>query len=347
MSTLLSIGNVGPGSPPHSTENDYRVAFESLGWTVDTMREAEMIRLLDSGAHGPLFDRAFAADAVCYVMTQGRFPKGEVLLDLWAACERVGVATFAVHLDLYYGLASPKDRGPQRYALPSAHPMFKVSCVFTADGGHDADFARDGVHHYWLPPGVNHEEAIDVEPGPVVVTNHAGNGRTIEPGEYDVGFAGSDGYHPEWPHRPQLVEWLRDTYGDRFLHIGGSATRRVTGLDLNRVFASVPIWVGDSCLTRPDFPYWSDRVPETWGRGGFLIHPRVDALTDYYRVAHPGDSWIAGDWEALHDEIAFWGDPTMREARRVFLAGHTRTFGTYRDRARTILETIGLPTGAE
>src|SRR5690606_35918409 len=163
-------------------------------------------------------------------------------------------------------------------------PMFKVAHVFTADGGHDAEFARDGVNHHWLPPGVNHEEAVDVE------RDHGGwwlppefpekvCDRLFE-GRYLVGFAGSDGYHPEWPHRPALVRWLRDTYKDRFVHLGGSSTPRVTGLALNWAFGRVPVWVGDSCLTRPDFPYWSDRVPETWGRGGFLVHPRVDAMAE-------------------------------------------------------------------
>ena len=28
--------------------------------------------------------------------------------------------------------------------------------------------------------------------------------------------------------------------------------------------------------------YWSDRIPETLGRGGFLIHPIVDGLDEHY-----------------------------------------------------------------
>jgi hypothetical protein len=235
--------------------------------------------------------------------------------------------------------------------------MFKVAYVFTADGGHDAEFARDGVNHHWLPPGVNHEEAIHVAPLPplALIENPVTDGSEPLPdfvktiltdaiaGRYTVGFAGSDGYHPEWPHRPELVRWLRDTYGDRFLHIGGSATPRITGLAFNRVLASVPVWVGDSCLTSPGNAYWSDRISETWGRGGFLVHPRVDALNDRYGEALPGTAWEAGDWDALHAVIEhFVAHADAREQIRDRIVARTRAHDTYVHRVAEMLDTIGL-----
>lgn len=339
MPTVLYVGNF---AAPASTENDVRQAFDALGWDVDTLQEAEFTRAFTDGSYGRVYDRALSADLVLHTMTQGSYPDPVAVLDLWAACTRSGIPTASIHLDLFYGLSSPKDSGPQRHELPRSHPMFKVAHVFTADGGHPELFARDGVNHHWLPPGVNHHQAIDVEPGPVTVTRHDGQERVVEPHQYLVGFAGSDGYHPEWPHRPALVEWLRATYGDRFLHIGGSSTRRVTGLDLNRVLANVPVWVGDSCLTAPTNAYWSDRIPETWGRGGFLIHPQVDALDAWYGMPHPGQEWETGDFGALRDEIETWLslDVTRSSVRRR-MAARTRTRDTYVQRVEYVLAVTG------
>lgn len=349
---VLYVGNF---EPAHSTENDVRQAFEHLGWEVDRLQEREFTRAFAAGAFGPVYDRALSADLVLHTMTQGSYPDPERVLDLWRACERAGVPTASIHLDLFYGLASPKDQGPQRSELPREHPMFRVAHVFTADGGHQDEFARDGVNHHWLPPGVKHGEAIDIGPirwagdppdpsderYPSLPVDVLAN---LADGQYLVGFAGSDGYHPEWPHRPQLVAWLRATYGDRFIHIGGSATPRVTGLALNRVLASVPVWVGDSCLTAPDVPYWSDRVPETWGRGGFLIHPRVESMCAQYGEVLPGYDWQAGDWATLRTTIDFYVEHAdRREEIRQRLAMATRDHETYVSRVAEMLAVIGLP----
>jgi hypothetical protein len=344
MPRLLYIGNVGPESPAHSTENEYVRAFETLGWDVRCVNERAMIEHLADDRTGWLWAAALESDLVIYTLTQGLFGNQASLVHLWKACERAGIPTAAVHLDLFYGLSSPKGaRGPQRCELPALHPMFRMAHVFTPDGWHDNEWARDGVNHHWLPPGVSHTECVDVdlvEPG--VVELPADVFRRLLDREYLVGFAGSDGYHDEWPHRAELVAWLRETYGDRFLHIGGSATPRVTGLALNRVLASVPVWVGDSCHTAPDRAYWSDRVPETWGRGGFLIHPHVDALAEHYSHYHlPGSRWAAGDWDALRSEIELYLDPPgfTRDELRSRLAAHTRAHDTYLHRAQTIIDT--------
>lgn len=354
---LFYVGNLGPTAASHSTEHEYQRAFEYLGWTVDGMSEQNFMRALEEPRlHGHLYNRALDCDLVLHTMTQGRYPNASECLKLWDLCADKGIPTASVHLDLFYGLSSPKDRGPQRQDLPREHPMFRVAHVFTPDGGHDDLWKRDGVNHHWLPPGVSHTECIDV--------GRDGNGLMILPnalrdepwllelvervvnGDYLVGFAGSDGYHPEWPHRPQLVAWLRETYGDRFVHIGGSSTPRVTHLALNRIFASVPVWVGDSCLTRPDFPYWSDRVPETWGRGGFLIHPGVDALNEHYGgpdFPTPGWDWVVGDWDALRREIDHYlAYPHQRGLMRESMAERTRAHDTYVNRVQTMMDVIGF-----
>ena len=331
MPTLCYVGNF---AVPWTTENDVRRAFEACGWDVDPLQEAEFVDAIATGRQHKVAGRMMKADMVMHTLTQGSLPRGDRVLPIWQQCAARGIPTASIHLDLFYGLDSRKHTGPRRSELPRTHPMFKVAYVFTADGGHDDQWKADGVNHHWLPPAVNHIEAVDVPPIPELV------------GRYDVGFIGSDKYHAEWAHRPALVQWLRDTYGDRFLHAAGGSTRRtIRGMELNRVLASVPVWVGDSCLTRPDFPYWSDRVPETWGRGGFLIHPHVDALDEHYGEHHPGWSWEAWDWRGLGIVIDCAIDPVNRgatEARRRDFAAFTREHDTYVQRVRTILDTIGL-----
>lgn len=331
---------VGNFASPHSTENDLRKSFEQLAWDVDTWQEGEF--LTDVATNwGACLERCSQADLVMHTMTQGSYGPAEQIIALWDELRERDVPTASYHLDRFYGLKSVKDSGPQRHDLPRVHPMFKVADVFTADGDHDEDFARDGVNHHFLRPGVLAEEAHDSEAYPPWV------------GRWDVAFVGSSGYHPEWPHRPELVNWLRNTYGDRFIHIGPGSSQTVTddggreldrlrGHWLNRFYASVPVTVGDSCLLRRDGRYTSDRPYECWGRGGFLIHPGVyglvEAIGDY-----PGHSWNPGDWDNLRFEIdRCVADPAVREAYRTRLAAEVRAHHTYTHRVQSMLDTIGL-----
>ena len=356
MPRVCYVGNVGPGSADHSTENDIRRAFEYLGWTVDPVREIDFMRQIQRPRDWEaLRERFLASDLVLHTLTQGQYPAVDQVLGLWQACANAGVPTASVHLDLFYGLSSPKDAGPQRQDLPRLHPMFRVAHVFTADGDHDAEFERDGVNHHWLPPAVRHDEARRIEPTAEDRVKYAG---------IDVAFIGSKGYHKEWPHRPEMIDRLRDQYGSRFAHIGGGADADLHGDDggalrgeaLNRAYATIPVIVGDYCFAGQLDRYWSDRFFETWGRGGNLVFPHSQALADLV----PGiwsssrgrgyPSWIIGDWDELFREvdgaIRNYDHPTC-----VRLCGEMQAWvareHTYVNRVRTMLDVIGLPYGAQ
>lgn len=338
----LYVGNVGPGSPDFSTENDICRSFEELGWEVDPCSEREFMAICDDPAQGPAFlERAQSADLVMHTMTQGLYPNPDAVTELWRLLKEAGVPTASYHLDRFYGLGSPKDSGPQRCDLPRLHPMFKVEHVFTADGDHQAEFERDGVNHHFLRPGVRTEHAHDSEAYPPWV------------GQWDVAFIGSSGYHPEHSHRGEMVAQLREWYGPRFLHIGpgtsdsvtldtGEVVDRLRGHNLNRLYSSIPVTVGDSCLLTRNGYYTSDRPYECYGRGGFLIHPGVyglvEAIGDY-----PGHGWNLGDWDSLHNEIErYLTDPVDRENTRQRLAAEVRQNHTYTVRVRQMLDVIGI-----
>ena len=349
----MKLVYVGNHTPWHSTESCIARAFEKLAWEVDRWQEADFNEAMAGGTDRRVHRRVLGSTILMHTLTQGSTSNREAMLDLWAACRDHGIITICVHLDVFHGLGSPKgQRGPRRSDLPREHVAFKSDYVFTPDP-RDELWERDGVNHHWLPPGVDGDEARDMQAVPEEWCDETRFGYTTEPDpwlsrrlaerQFLVGFAGSDRYHREWPHRRALIDQLREWYGPRFVHVGGSSTPRITGLALNRVLASVPVWVGDSVFTRPDFAYWSDRVPECWARGGFLIHPHVDALDEHYQLAHPGVGWTVGDWDALHDSIALYLDnPVGREEVRQEFAARTRAHDTYLCRVTEILRTIGV-----
>ena len=309
------IGNVSEGSAPHSTENHVARALEANGVEVHRVHEQRFRWVPGEVPEG--------TDFVLWTHTHGFAPPRTHARQarFLAAMRARGVPTVSLHLDRWFDL----DREPQL-----AEPFFQTDLVCTADGGNQDRFAALGINHAWYPPGVS--------------------GPECELGTYrpelaaDVAFVGpwAGGYHPESAHRRELVEWLRCTYGDRCRFWPAPGEHAVRGEQLRDLYASVKVLVGDSCLvgTGRNARYISDRVPETIGRGGLLVHPHVDGVTDR-TLYTPGKhllTWPAGDWDALRDTIdQALEDDDLRH--HVSLDGrlHVLATGTYEVRVRELL----------
>ena len=69
--------------------------------------------------------------------------------------------------------------------------------------------------------------------------------------------------------------------------------------------ASVDAVVGDSCLVPPTRLYYSDRMPETIGRGGLLIHPYVEGCTNGETFTLGGDGLSGTCYEAGEDFLPY------------------------------------------
>lgn len=296
---VVQIGNVGPDSSPHSTENELLRAMLSLGWEVDTHME----RGID-WRNVPL-----DADFVLWTHTHGFAPESthRAQTALLVRALHAHVPVVAYHLDLWWGLARQRQ-------VPD-EPFFRCDRVCTADGGHDDEWAAFDIAHRWFPPAVSEAECVRAAPR----TEYAS----------DIAFLGSwtGSYHAESGHRHKLVSWLRDTYGDRCAFWPPVGEPALRGADLRALVASVKVIVGDSCLA-PSVPrYWSDRVPEMLGRGGLLVHPRVEGL----REQHPYViEWDAGEWDQLDAWIAYWAADDDARARRTEAArAHTLAHHTY------------------
>lgn len=265
----LVVGYIGNFGPAHSTENHVAASFESHG--------AKVLRLQEDDERTWELLPHLRCDLVVWTRTWAR-PTGSV--------DRSDAPLVGYHLDRWWGL--------DREAQITAHPreaFFDVDLLVTADGGHPLQWEAEGIRHEWLPPAVWGVEAS--VPG-------RRSGQYVSP----IAFVGSwERYHAEWPWRMELVRWLRVNYNRRVSFWPRPGRRSIRGAELANLYASVQVVVGDSCLAGGATRYWSDRIPETLGRGGYLIHPHVEGLEEHFTPGVHLDTFTAGDLDELRHVI--------------------------------------------
>jgi glycosyltransferase involved in cell wall biosynthesis len=160
--------------------------------------------------------------------------------------------------------------------------------------------------------------------------------------QYPIIFVGSYNYHRAWPYRRQLIDWLKETYPDKFSGFGPNFGRVMRGDDLNRLYASSKVVVGDSYSPNFAYPgYWSDRIPETLGRGGFLIHPWIEGIDEFYTDREHLVLYDYGDFNQLDELINYYLDHDD-EREQIRRAGHehVKANHTFTNRWQKILRTV-------
>ena len=159
----------------------------------------------------------------------------------------------------------------------------------------------------------------------------------------DIIFVGSKGYHPEWNYRPTLIDWLRDSYQSQFTHVGGDGdTGTIRGERLNRVYGSSKIAVGDTLCIGFDYPYYfSDRLFESTGRGGFTIFPYIKGIEDNFEIGKEIVTYEFNNFDDLRQKIDYYLN-NDEEREQIRIAGHERTKKdhTYMRRWEQILEEV-------
>jgi hypothetical protein len=295
---LMHVAYIGNFDPWWSTETHIGKALENLGHEVSRIPEqrTDWARL------------EVEADLCLWTRTAGFDPP-----DLGVQAEairRIGCPVVGYHLDRWWGLDREVDI--------DRSPWFtETDLLCTADGGHQEAWASKGITHYWFPPAILSDEA---HPGTPI-------------GDWDVGFVGNlTGYgHREWAsYRLGLFNFLRDRYRNRFAVFPKPQQKQIRGTALADVYASVKVLIGDSCLAGDATYYWSDRIPETTGRGGFLIHPQVEGLFDVHPrlVTYP-----LGDFEQLGRQIdRALTQENYRVANAAQNRAHTVAHHTYEQR---------------
>jgi hypothetical protein len=216
--------------------------------------------------------------------------------------------------DLYIGMG-------REMQIHSDDSIFRADFVFTPDGGHDKEWKAWGVNHYLLRQGIYHEECVTLPP---------------DEQEFKVIFIGTA--NEEFPYRRQLMLRLSMKYGDDFRWLGRVSGNEYRGERLSRIISSTPIVIGDSVYSPH---YWSNRVYETIGRGGFIIHPNIQGLEKeftYYKHMVPYDY---EDFDGLFEKIDYYLR-AVNERKYIAKEGqeHVRENHTLIHRCRRLLEVV-------
>lgn len=197
--------------------------------------------------------------------------------------------------------------------------IYLSDLVFTTDGGCDEKWMKEfGVNHITLRQGLHAPDHQWVDPIPK---------------DFDIIFIGS--IYNEY--RKQLVQFLSKTYGNRFRVFGASEKPQdqIRGLDLNVLLRSVKIVVGDSL---PGDYYWSNRLYEQRGRGGFLLHPETVGMDQEFEIGKELVLFPRYDMNTLRKTINYYVEHD-EEREQIRRCGFDRC-PTYDDRIRFMLRHV-------
>lgn len=272
----MKIYMVGNFKASWCSEVHWAKSLEKLGHKVTRAQEDS----LDRG----WYTQVRGHDMFLWVRTW----EGFVRLEDIQAIKAMGIPTVNVHLDLFVGIS--------REATLDTDPRWRTDFVFTADGDPKSQkvFEAHGINHYWLRAGVFDEGCVMFKP----------NDDPELQGDVVFVGGGKEYAHKEWPYRRQLIEFLETYPGYRKY---GHPQRLVREADLNQLYANAKIVVGDSLNVGFNHPnYWSDRVYETIGRGGFMIHPRISGLEKDFEENKEIVFYEYGDFDELKSKIDYY-----------------------------------------
>lgn len=213
--------------------------------------------------------------------------------------------------DLFWGL-------PHREVMVRGIQYTGADLFLSTDGGNDDKFESIGIHNILLRQGIDETELGRV---------------STDKQNYPIAFIGS--LNKSWPYRQKLLALLNKRYPRQFAHHGkdGSIRHR----DLSEFVSSVEIVVGDSVRSPR---YWSNRVYEIIGRGGFFIHQDVEGLSEEFKPYKHFVPYTHGNFASLYEIIDYYlGHNLDRE--KIALAGmeHCKKY-TYTERVKQLLEII-------
>lgn len=304
----------------YTSETHHALSLEHLGH--------EVIRMQETQATGEqILEQAGQSDMFVWVHTHGWQTRGLDMREVLKMLRANGIPSITYHLDLWFGLQRQRDMERDAY--------WEIEHFFTVDKLM-ADWLNQNTNtkgHY-LQAGVFHKECVMVEP--------------VKKSPFDLVFVGSRRYHNEWQYRPQLVDWLNETYGERFAHFGNDGKWGIVrGEKLNRVYADAKVAIGDTLCINFNYPnYWSDRVYETIGRGGFIIHPYISGMESHFTDREHLVYYDYGNFKQLKSLIDYYLEhDDEREAIRKAGFEHVARNHTYVNRWQAIIKEVFLPKG--
>jgi len=189
---LLKITFLGNFEVPFSSENHHAKSLESLGHTVEKLQEKKV-------SSEEILYKALASDLFIWVHThRWKTPGNLSMIEVLKKLKAINKITITYHLDLWFGIEREKDLKGDEFYTNIGHffATDKLMCDWFNE--------NTQVKGHFLPAGVYDKECYvhqDYDPHSF---------------EHDIIFVGSKGYHPEHKYRPELIDFLRKTYGKRF-----------------------------------------------------------------------------------------------------------------------------------
>ncbi len=317
---ILYVGNFAADHPALGTcpNADWiSDTFEDLGHKVTRMNEIDCIA-------DDIVEAVKSEDYDFMLVEEGRL-KGDFASD--ARLDRdiikghfkrvmanVDIPVIPWLTNLFFGLM-------RREIQVKTNPIFKADIVFTTDGGHQKEFEEAGVNHVLLRQGIYKKEAYI--------------GKPSFPTTAEVGFVGGI-YETLYPYRVELLDWLKETYEDNFEHFGLRGEIRHDAL--NRLCAKLKIVVGDSVWS-PN--YWSNRLYEIIGRGGFLIMPKVPGMSTEFKPYQHFIPYTIGNFDQLKEIIDYYLTHD-EEREKIRMAGfeYCKKYHTYEIRVKEMIKIL-------
>lgn len=230
-------------------------------------------------------------------------------------CRNNRITTAAWVFDLYWSY-------PVKRELPVQ--LVKSDYVFSTDGGNLWHWESNGINHFTLRQGIHAPEAY----------------MHLAPLKHEILFVGTVMKGSVYNDRFNLVNQIRDIYGHeetggKFQHVN-----YVRGKDLNQLLGSTKIVLGHS-IESPF--YWSNRIYEVLGRGGFFLHPYTKGLEEEFKEGVHYVGYDRHDITDLIDKINYYL-VNHEERERIRRAGHeiVRQRYTYQKRCEEMLSRIKL-----
>lgn len=196
-------------------------------------------------------------------------------------CEKMrreGIKTACWMPDLYFGM-------PRECKVKARDEMFKADYVFSPDGGNQDKFKEYKVNHILL------RQSIDPE------SCYLGKVKDYK----ELAFVGT--WNPLFQYRNEMIKFMRRTYPETFTFYGRNNENDIRGDRLNDLYNSAKVIIGDSVYSPR---YWSNRIYETIGRAGFIIHPMTEGLDEEFIPYKHFIPYYYGDWDGLKEKIDYY-----------------------------------------
>ena len=305
----LKILYVGNFSEKSVGEPEIAYALEKLGHEVTKVDE-------EQGIIPKLRTMLWAREKYDFLLfAKFRVGTHEEIRDFLRDLRGIKIPSVCWLFDLYWGYRRENE------IAYNMSPWTGADIVLTTDGGHDDKWKKYGIKHFLLRQGIDER----VEMGTPTFDTKA-----------EIGFVGSRLTWAGWPYRGTLLDFLSVAYGNKFQHFGSDG--RLRHEELGNLLATLKITICDTVYSPY---YWSNRIYEMMGRGGFVIHPRIEGLEKEFEEFKHFIPYKVGNFKDLKQKIDYYLEhDEEREVIRKAGFEHIHKNLTYTHRVKELIQKL-------